>query len=63
MKFTASSLICYACPKVAALFDEIALQGLDVSLESLSTLVGDAADGARTLPLEGLLYLDIARRR
>ena len=63
MKFSASSLICWGVFKVGALFDEIALQGVDVSLESLPTLIGDAADGARALPLEGLLDLDISRCR
>ena len=42
------------------LFDEITLQRIDIYLESMPSLFGNAADGARALALEGLFYLDIA---
>ena len=45
------------------LFDEITLQRIDIYLESMPSLFGNAADGARALALEGLFYLDVARRR
>ena len=40
---------------------EIGFQGFDVGLEGLVAFGGDAADGARTLALEGLFHLDVAR--
>ena len=42
------------------LFDEITLQRIDIYLESMPSLFGNAADGARALALEGLFYLDVA---
>ena len=39
---------------------KIAFQRLDIGFKSLSACVGDAADGARALALEGFLDLDIA---
>ena len=45
------------------LFDEITLQRIDIYLESMPSLFGNAADGARAFAFEGFLYLDVARRR
>ena len=42
------------------LFYEITLQRIDIYLESMPSLFGNAADGARALALEGLFYLDVA---
>ena len=42
---------------------QITLQRLYVSLKCFLTLGGDAADGARALAFEGLLYFDVARCR
>ncbi len=42
---------------------QIALQGTYIVLESLYAAWRYAADGARALALEGLLNLDVSRRR
>ena len=38
---------------------QVTLQCLDVGLERLTTLVGDAADGTGALALEGFFHFDI----
>ena len=42
---------------------QVASQGLDVVLEGLPALVGNAADGAGALALKGFLHLNVACRR